>query len=88
VTSFAGDIVPLFSQQDLACMAGKGVMLSSYQYMSDPSGDGTFPDHANAGHILARLEGREVPQMPLRAPPWPAARIATFRSWIVGGFLP
>jgi hypothetical protein len=88
MTSFATDVSILFSHRDEACMAAQGVDLASYAYMSNAAGDGTFPDHANVRHVLARLSGAEKPQMPLGAPAWPAAKIAIVESWITSGFLP
>jgi hypothetical protein len=88
MTSFNSDVAVLFTDRDVHCMLGKGVDLRSYVYMSDEFGDDTNPDHANANHVLARIEGRELPQMPLGAPPWPQANIDTFKAWMSGGFKP
>jgi hypothetical protein len=67
-------------------MLGKGVDLRDFAYMSDGQSDEHYADHANANHVLARLEGREVPQMPLGAGPWSRADIDKFRSWMTCGY--
>ena len=78
----------MFLDRDATCMAGRGVDLKDFSYMSDPVGDESFADHANARHVLARLRGDEVPRMPLRADPWTPAQIAQYQGWIDGGFAP
>ncbi len=84
--SFAGDkIADMFSKTDDACMQGHGVALKDYGYMGDAAGDGDYPDHANARHVLARVQGVETPRMPLGAPPWDAAKIAKLKAWIDDG---
>lgn len=80
--SFQKDIAPLFTDGDNHCMTAQGVRLREYIYMSDAAGDETFPDHANANHVLARLTGEEVPRMPLGKPPWSESQIALFKSWM------
>jgi len=87
-TSFATDVAPLFAPNDTRCMNAQGVQLTDFAYMSSAVGDGDFPDHANARHVLARVKGDEVPRMPPGAAPWGADKIATLQSWIDGGFLP
>jgi hypothetical protein len=81
-TSFAKDIAPLFTDGDTRCMGGMGVHLRDFDYMSEPSGDGTFPDHANARHVLARLRGTETPRMPPGGAYWTDAQLALFESWM------
>ena len=88
MTSFAADIRPLFTPQDIGCMSGRGVQLGDYGYMSNPAGDGTMPDHANARHVYARLTGAETPQMPMGEAAWSADKLKTFSNWMAGGFQP
>lgn len=78
--SFAGQILPLFTQTDIGHMEGFGVMLAQYSYMSQP---------ANAQSVLNHLNGTAKPLMP-PAPdgPWPAANIALFQAWMAGGYQP
>ena len=85
--SFKADIVPLFSAQDVNCMFAFGVLLNDFDYMSDPTGDDTYPDHANANHVLGRLSGAERPQMPKGGPYWTATsegqkKLATLKAWM------
>ena len=76
--SFAKEIVPLFTPQDITCMARGKVMLAEYNYMSVP---------ANAQTVLDYLDGSSQPQMP-PGKPWPQAQIGLFKSWIEGGYQP
>jgi hypothetical protein len=85
--SFAQNIVPLFRSSEVSCMARFGVSLNDYAYMSDPAGDGTFADHANARDVYARLTGAATPQMPMGGPYWPTAQLELFNQWIADGFL-
>jgi hypothetical protein len=62
--------------------------LRNLAYMGNGQGDTAFADHANANHVLARLEGREVSRMPLGAPPWPQTNIDKFKSWMNDGYQP
>jgi hypothetical protein len=78
--SFAKQILPLFTQTDIAHMANLGCMLSQYSYMSQP---------ANAQRVLNHLNGTETPVMPPPPEgPWPAANITLFQQWIAGGYQP
>jgi hypothetical protein len=85
--SFAQEIAPLFRPGDVSCMARLGVSLSDYTYMSDPGGDGTYADHANARNVYARLTGTTLPQMPMGGPYWPSAQLQLFDQWMTDGFL-
>ena len=64
------------------------VSLSDYSYMSDPGGNATFPDHANARNVHARLTGDATPRMPMGGPYWPDQQIQLFAQWMTDGFLP
>lgn len=80
--SFAKDIAPLFTDGDARCMGGMGVHLREYDYMANPTGDAVFADHANARHVLARLNGTEAPRMPPGGPGWDEAQLALFTAWM------
>jgi hypothetical protein len=86
-TSFAEDIVSLFNGRDITCMARFGVSLSDYGYMSDPTGDDKFNDHANARDVYARLMGTTTPRMPMGGPYWADAQLQLFDQWMNDGFL-
>jgi hypothetical protein len=88
--SFGKDIAVMFTAKDKTCMDGLGVKLGDYAYMSDPTGDDKYADHANANHVYARLTGAEKPQMPLGGEKkWTAAdnpegqkNLKTFHEWM------
>jgi hypothetical protein len=89
ITSFAADIAPLFTAAQKRCMAAQGIELGHFDYMSDGYGDPAYADHANARHILARLQGTdEGRQMPPGGPFWTPEQLAIFQAWIDGGFQP
>lgn len=86
--SFQTDIKPLFRAKDIHCMAGQGVLLDDYAYMSNPSTDETYADHANARNVYARLTGDDTPRMPMGGPYWSDTMLTSFKSWMDGGFQP
>ena len=71
--SFGNDILPLFNPGDIACMAGMGVKLDDYTYMSQP---------ANAQSVYDHLTGTAQPQMPLGGPYWSADQLGLFQRWM------
>ena len=84
---YATQILPLFRPNDIACMAGRGIPLDDFAYMSDPAGDADYPDHANARHVYGRLTGAETPQMPPDVPGrWNAAYLTLYQQWMTDGF--
>jgi hypothetical protein len=85
--SFAQDIEPLFRPRDISCMARFAVRLNDFAYMSDPGGDDTYPDHANARNVFAHLTGTVTPRMPLGGPFWTDAQLQLFDQWMTDGFL-
>jgi hypothetical protein len=85
--SFAQSIVPLFRSADVACMKKYGVGLDDYAYMSDPAGDGTYPDHANARDVYDHLTGVTPPRMPMGGPYWSSEQLKLFEQWMADGFL-
>jgi hypothetical protein len=84
-TTYGADIQPLFRAKDIKCMSAH-VSLNDPQYMCDPAGDGTFPDHANARLVYSRLTDPNSPMPP--DGPWPPSQIATYQSWMTDGFQP
>lgn len=84
--TFYQDIVPLFRQLDVECMRNMGVLLLDYAYMSDPAGDSSYPDHANANNVLDRLTGKTTPQMPLGGPYWSQDNLDLFQQWMACGY--
>jgi len=85
--SFARDVAPLFHPSDVSCMAKFGVLLNDYAYMSDPTGNHTYTDHANAREAYSHLIGATAPRMPLGGPFWSDAQLQLFNQWITDGFV-
>jgi hypothetical protein len=74
IVSFANDIRPMFRPKDINCMNGQGLDLTSYNDVK-----------ANASDIYQRVSSHS---MPLGGPPWTAAMIAKFNSWMTQGYPP
>jgi hypothetical protein len=86
--SFSANILPLFRPIDIQHMQPNGVLLSDYTYMSNPAGDDTYPDHANARWVYAYLTGDQSPRMPLGGPYWSDSQLQLYQNWMDGGFQP
>jgi hypothetical protein len=80
--SFQTDVLPLFTQPSIKHMNRIGVKLDDFGYMSDAAGDSDYPDHANARHVYARLDGTEQPQMPPGGPFWDDDMLKTLSDWM------
>jgi hypothetical protein len=88
-TSYATDILPLFSDDDITCMAQQGVSLDDYAYISDPGKSFGYDDHGNARRVYAYLTGTSQPRMPPDANRWwTAAQLNVYATWMSDGFLP
>jgi hypothetical protein len=75
--TFYQDILPLFTELDIACMRGRGVFLASYQYMSDSS---------NADEVLSMLQPDQGSRrMPLGGPYWSQDSLDLMQQWIDTG---
>jgi hypothetical protein len=85
--SFTQNVLPLFGARDIACMARLDIRLANYDYMSDPAGDETFADHANARKVYDRLTGVATPRMPMGGPYWSDEQLRLFAQWMTDGFL-
>jgi hypothetical protein len=84
---FSTSILPLFRRHDIACMTGQHYPINDYAFMSDATGDATFPDHAHARHVYARLTGTEKPQMPPDAVGrWSQDKLTLYQQWMTDGF--
>ncbi len=86
--SFRTDVLPLFRSVDVNHMKPMGVLLHDYGYMSDPTGDSTYADHANARSVSCYLTGECQPQMPLGGPFWTPNQLQLFQQWMADGFQP
>ena len=80
--SFEADILPLFTQKDIAHMDRLKVHLNNYAYMSDPSND-----HANAHRVYECVSIGEMPP-PNSGGPWPPEQVELFSRWMAGGYQP
>lgn len=76
-TSYATDIRPKFTTEDIDHMNGLGMDLSDYATVRD-----------NADLILERLMDQDNPMPPAPRGPWPADWIQCFQQWIAGGKQP
>jgi hypothetical protein len=74
--SFARDILPLFRPIDIQHMKPMGVMLSDFNYMSDPNA---------AQKVLDTLSEKS---MPPGGPFWSPAQLELFKKWMTDGLLP
>jgi hypothetical protein len=71
--TFAADIRPLFREGDVACMKNGGVALDDAAWMCVP---------ANAQSVYHAVAGGSMPP----DEPWPADRVALFKSWMDAGY--
>lgn len=86
--SFEQDIKLMFREiPDVQCMSGS-VELHDYAFMSDPSGDGEFEDHAVARLVYKRLLPPDRSRrMPKNGPYWSEDQLALYALWMDDGFL-
>lgn len=76
-TSFATDIRPKFTTEDIDHMNDLGIDLNDYATVRD-----------GADLILARLMDQDNPMPPEPRGPWPADWIQCFQQWMDGGKQP
>ena len=77
--SFTNDVLPLFRPVDIEHMKVHGVVLDSYEYMSDAANN-----HANARGVRDSLTG-PTPHMPPGGPFWSQAQVDILSKWITDG---
>jgi hypothetical protein len=70
--SFATNIRPLFREGDVKCMKTAGVALDDPAWICVP---------ANAQHVYQAVSSGKMPP----DKPWPADRVALFKSWMDAG---
>jgi hypothetical protein len=83
-TTYATDILPKFRPNDIACMTPRGIQIGESAWMCDPAAAFGFDDHGNARHVFQALSDGVMPPDGAWSPDW----IATYQSWITGGFQP
>jgi hypothetical protein len=80
LTSFQGDVLPLFTERDIHAMS-KAFNLANYEDVK-----------ANAAAIYDRIRGIGGAIMPPPPPrgegPWPQSRIELFAKWMADGYQP
>lgn len=88
-------IAPILQERCILCHSGSsaplGLRLDSYQGLMAGSSNGAVvvPGNPEASELVARLEGRSLPRMPLTGPPFlDEAQIASIKDWVLGGALP
>jgi hypothetical protein len=83
LVSFDHDIRPLFRPIDVNHMNPRGVKLSDYSYMSDPTND-----HKNAKDVLSALspQNGDPPRMPPGGPYWSNENLLLFTKWMSDGY--
>ena len=75
--SYATDIRPKFTTEDVDHMNDLGLDLNNYSSVKD-----------NADIILTRLRDPDNPMPPPPRGPWPPEWIQCFKDWIANGKLP
>ena len=82
-TSFATDIVPMFTKMDISHMGEQGVDLNNYDYMADPTGN-----YANANNVYQQVSSGSMPPSWSGEQPWSEEKVQTFKDWMDDGYLP
>ncbi len=82
MTSFAADILVKFRPGDIGCMAPKGILLGSAEWMCDPAPNFGFADHGNARHVFDVLERGVMPP----GQKWPPDWLQQYQQWMTSGF--
>jgi hypothetical protein len=73
--TYSKDIRPLFRDNDITCMAARGVQLSDPTWMINP---------VHAQKVYSKISSGAMP--PDGA--WPPERVAIFKQWMDDGYLP
>lgn len=84
MTQFGQDVLPLFRASDIGCMAPRGILLGSSDWMCDPAASDDYPDHGNARRVFAALSAGIMPPNGK----WPQSRLDVFQRWMNDGFNP
>lgn len=85
MTSFKNDVLPLFTNDDITHMndpsQGLDVKLDDYDWMSDPANAKSVCEMVKSGQMPIDDDGN-----PVRT--WTPEMVATFESWMNGGYQP
>jgi hypothetical protein len=82
-TSFATDVLPMFTEMDIEHMSEQGVDLDKYDYMSDPTNG-----YANAQNVYQQVSSGLMPPSWSGEKPWTTEMVQTFQNWMDGGYQP
>ncbi len=89
--SFSKDVAPILKRNCVVCHS-KGahksdLVLDTYENLmkGGKHGQAIVPHDANGSRLIAMLEGKVTPRMPVDDDPLPSSDIATIRSWIDAG---
>jgi hypothetical protein len=77
--SFKTDILPLFTQTDIAHMAELSVRLDDYSYMSQSD---------NASDVYGQVSSHSMPPAGSGEQPWTDQQVELFKTWIDDGCPP
>jgi hypothetical protein len=83
-TRFATDILPLFDAGEIGCMAARGILIGSADWMCDAAAGDGFPYHGHARRVYSALSRGVMPP----TGKWPQDQLDTFQAWINDGFNP
>lgn len=78
-TSFASDVLPMFTEMDIQHMSEQGVDLDQYDYMKIPD---------NAQSVYQQVSSGSMPPSWSGEKPWTTEMVQTFQDWINGGYQP
>ncbi|WP_375554537.1 c-type cytochrome domain-containing protein [Roseovarius mucosus] len=85
-------VLPIFEERCVACHSGEfaplALRLETYEFLISGSENGpvVLPGDAAGSPLIARVEGRAEPRMPLDGPPFlDEAQIALLRGWVDAG---
>jgi hypothetical protein len=73
--TYSHDILPLFRDQDIACMVPRGKLLNDATWMCTPG---------NAQQVFNAVSAHRMPP----GAPWPPERVALFKQWMDQGLKP
>ena len=89
--TFSKDVAPILKKNCIVCHS-KGahksdLVLDTYENLmkGGKHGQAIVPHDANGSRLIAMLEGKVNPRMPIDDDPLPGSDIATIRSWIDAG---
>jgi WD40 repeat protein len=89
--SFSTDVAPILQKNCIACHSGiahkSDLVMDNYEALMKGGrhGQDIVPHDANGSRMVAMLEGKRVPRMPLDDDPLSNSDIATIKSWIDAG---